>query len=257
MTRRKTPSQTGQASTKPPRFSRDELVMKLHGWLLTAAGARSWWPCDRAGPHDGRDEIIIGAVLTQNTAWTNVEKALDNLKAKSLCDLSRLARFTPEEIAPFIRPSGYYNLKARRLKALADFFAPGGKVRFEELVLWDDDALRKALLEVHGVGPETADSVLLYALGRLSFVIDAYTLRIGRRHGLLDEKATYEEARSFFSRHTPPECSVYNEYHALLVWVGNRYCKPKPRCSECPLSCRESFASHRAWQALAPYRQST
>ena len=137
-----------------------------------AAGPRGWWP------GDGRDEIIIGAVLTQNTAWRNVEKALENLKAAKLCRLSSLARRRAETIARLIVPSGYFNLKARRLKSVARFFAPGGRERFDEFAPWPTEKLREALLGVWGVGPETADSILLYALGRPSFVIDAYTMRV-------------------------------------------------------------------------------
>lgn len=255
MAGRKTTSRTGRDSSEPPRFSRQALVMELYAWMLEASGPRQWWPCDRSGVRSGRDEIIIGAILTQNTAWTNVEKALECLKAQSLCNLSHLALLDPEDFAPLIRSSGYYHLKARRLKAMAEFFAPGGVPRFDELAHWDPDSLRQALLDVYGAGPETADSILLYALERPTFVIDAYTLRIARRHGLLGEKATYDEAREFFLENTPASLPCYNEYHALLVWIGNRYCKPQPRCAECPLNRREGFAGEKAWRALADFRQ--
>jgi len=216
--------------------------------MLAAAGPRHWWPCHNARPECRRDEIIIGAVLTQNTAWKNVEKALANLTAAKLLDLEKLARMRSEKLAPLIRPAGYFNLKARRLVAVAQFFAPGGRARFDALAGWNDLHLREALLAVYGVGPETADSILLYALDRPSFVIDAYTLRIGVRHGLFAEGTKYEEARAQFMAHTPAAVPHYNEYHALLVWVGHHFCKPTPLCADCPLARRDCCAGPEAWR---------
>lgn len=226
------------------------LIDRLFETMLAAAGPRYWWPADPQAPNGGRDEIIIGAVLTQNTAWKNVEKALANLRERGLLELRALAKLEAEAIAPLIRPSGYYNLKARRLRAVAEFFAPGGRERFGELAEWSDARLREALLEIYGVGAETADSILLYALGRASFVIDAYTLRIGRRHGLFSERARYEDARGWFMAHTEGDVEYYNEYHALLVWVGNRYCKPKPLCGACPLARRECCGGAESWRVI-------
>ena len=220
------------------------VIATIYDRLIEAAGPRGWWP------GEGRDEIIIGAVLTQNTAWRNVEKALDNLKAAKLCRLSSLARRRAETIARLIVPSGYFNLKARRLKSVARFFAPGGRERFDELSTWPTEKLREALLGVWGVGPETADSILLYALGRPSFVIDAYTMRVARRHGLCNDKTTYAQAQRLFSEALPTQLQLFNEYHALVVWVGHRFCKPKPLCSRCPLSERDCFVTARAWNRL-------
>lgn len=231
-----------------------ELAERLFDRMLEAAGPRHWWPCNRSEPGGGRDEIVIGAVLTQNTAWKNVEQALAGLKKARLCDLGRIARTEPTHLAPLIRPAGYFNLKARRLRSVAEFFAPSGRKRFAQLAKWSDEQLREGLLDVWGVGPETADSILLYALGRLSFVIDAYTLRIGRRHGLFGDRTTYEQARKWFGERVRPQLEVYNEYHALLVWIGNRYCKPTPRCEQCPLSRRDCFATVAAWRKLAKFR---
>jgi len=224
------------------------IVATIYDRLYAAAGPRGWWP------GDGRDEIIIGAVLAQNTAWRNVEGALVNLRRAGLLRLSRLAVARPSTLARLLRPAGYFNLKARRLKAVARFFAPAGRERFEEMAPWPTDRLREELLSVWGVGPETADSILLYALDRLSFVVDAYTLRVVERHGLLAAGSGYEAARSFFSRHTRPDPALYNEYHALLVWVGHHFCKPRPRCAACPLSRRSCFASEAAWRQLASAR---
>lgn len=234
-----------------------KLAGRLFARMLAAAGPRHWWPCDPNSPNDGADQCIIGAVLTQNTAWKNVEQALSNLKAAGLCRLANLAVLAPEAIALLIRPSGYFNLKARRLLAVARFFAPAGGERFAELRRWPDEKLREALLAIWGVGPETADSILLYALGRPSFVIDAYTLRIGRRHGLFDGKTTYEEARAWFSAHVPADVPHYNEYHALLVWIGNLYCKPTPRCEDCPLAGKDCTRTPEAWQFIQDRLKST
>jgi endonuclease-3 related protein len=222
--------------------------------MLAAAGPRHWWPAGNARPDCRRDEIVIGAVLTQNTSWKNVEKALASLNRAGLLDLGRLALMAPEEIAPLIRSAGYFNLKARRLRAVAEFFAPGGRKRWRALARWDDARLREALLATYGVGPETADSILLYALDRPAFVIDAYTLRIGRRHGLFDETTVYEQARAWFMARVSADVALYNEYHALLVWVGNRFCKPKPACSACPLARRDCCATAAAWQAIEKRR---
>ena len=222
--------------------------------MLAAAGPRHWWPCNRAKLNCGRDEMIIGAVLTQNTAWVNVERALGNLEQAGLIDLEKLALLAPEAIAPLIRPAGYFNLKAKRLSAVARFFAPGGRRRFDELEKMGDEELRAALLGVYGVGRETADSILLYALDRRSFVIDAYTLRIGRRHGIFTEDTDYETARAWFTAYALPTAEHYNEYHALLVWIGKHFCKPTPKCAECPLAGRVCFANREAWQKIQPFR---
>jgi endonuclease-3 related protein len=227
------------------------LVQRLFDRLSAAAGARLWWPAGNAAEDCRRDEIIIGAVLTQNAAWKNVERALASLAGAGLLDLARLARLEPEAVAPLIRSAGYFNVKAKRLAAVARFFAPDGRKRFDALAGWDDARLREAALEVHGVGLETADSILLYALDRPTFVIDAYTLRVGRRHGLFGEKAVYEAARAWFMRRLPPDVALYNEYHALLVWVGHHYCAPTPRCAAgCPLARRDCCAGAEAWRVI-------
>lgn len=224
-----------------------ELSHRLFDRMLAAAGPRHWWPCEPGAPNCGRDEMIIGAVLTQNTAWQNVEQALAVLRRENRLDLQKLALMAPESIAPLIRPAGYYNLKAKRLSAVARFFAPQGRYRFDELEKLEDGELREALLDVFGVGRETADSILLYALKRRTFVIDAYTLRVGRRHGIFTDATDYETARAWFTQHAPATVEQYNEYHALIVWIGKNYCKPTPRCAECPLAGRDCFATRDAW----------
>jgi endonuclease-3 related protein len=217
--------------------------------MLEAAGPRGWWP------GEGRDEIIIGAVLTQNTAWKNVEQAIAHLRDAGLLELGKLAALPPEEIAPHIRPSGYFNLKSRRLHSVAAFFAPEGRERFDELDQIDTRALREQLLGVWGIGPETVDCILLYALGRLSFVIDAYTLRVLERHGLVPPGTRYEKARALLMASVGEDLQGYNEFHALFVWAGHHYCKPKPRCGECPLASRDCFSTERSWKRLARARR--
>ncbi len=227
---------------------RHQVLRLLYEQLSEAAGPRGWWP------GDGRDEIIIGAVLTQNTAWKNVEHAIGNLREAQLLSLSKLATLPPEEIAPLIRPSGYFNLKARRLHSVASFFAPEGRERFGELESLGTAELREQLLGVWGIGPETVDCILLYALDRLSFVIDAYTLRVLERHGLVPKGTPYEKARALLTSAVEEDLQGYNEFHALFVWAGHHFCKPKARCRECPLATRACFATEGSWKRLARIR---
>ncbi|MCX7011684.1 MAG: hypothetical protein NTW86_03800 [Candidatus Sumerlaeota bacterium] len=203
-------------------------------------GPRHWWP----GETD--EEIVIGAVLTQNTAWANVEKAIANLREARMLSLKALDRAGESEVAQRIRPAGYYNLKARRLKALARFLVERCDGNLSRLRHADPAALRADLLQVYGVGPETADSILLYALSMPIFVIDAYTRRILARHGLARPNASYDELQKLFQSNLAPDAPYYNEYHALLVAVGHRHCKPTPRCADCPLYRAALFATRRS-----------
>ena len=206
--------------------------------MLDALGPSGWWPAQ--SPF----EVAVGAVLTQNTAWRNVEKALAALKAADAFSVSAMRALPIEELAEFIRPSGYYRLKAARLRNLLDFLA---REAGEGQTLADDPSLsylgghdtrelREKLLAVRGVGPETADCILLYALGRPVFVVDAYTARLAARHGLAPEDAGYDELQEIFSRALPEDAAVYNECHALIVRVGHNLCKKsRPLCDACPL----------------------
>jgi len=200
--------------------------------MLAAFGPQRWWPAETA------EEVIIGAVLTQNTAWKNVEKALRNLRAAGALALREIAGMDTGALAELLRPAGYYNLKARRLQALARYFVGKCAGRLDRLSEVNTLTLREELMSIYGVGHETADSVLLYALSRAIFVIDAYTLRIGARHGWFPQGTKYEEARRFFERSVKPDVSVYNEFHALVVRVGAVYCRPRPICHGCPLNDR-------------------
>jgi endonuclease-3 related protein len=193
-------------------------------------GPQKWWP------GDSPFEIMVGAILTQNTNWANVQKAIDNLKALDLLSYPSLSSLGVDDIAPLIRPAGYYNLKARRLRNLLDMIAT---LYDGELDVFLEDELgsaRENLLGVKGVGPETADSILLYACGHPVFVVDTYTYRVFSRHNMVEEETDYRTIQQAFELNLPQERKLYNEYHALIVRVAGMFCKKtKPQCEQCPL----------------------
>lgn len=193
-------------------------------------GPQNWWPGDTPF------EIMVGAILTQNTSWSNVQKAIDNLKTENLLTYQSLSRLTADEIAQLIRPAGYYNLKAQRLRNLFDMLATSYDGEME-LFLGDDlGTARDNLLAVKGVGPETADSILLYACGHPVFVVDMYTHRVFSRHNMVEEETDYQTIQHVFTAHLPEEMQLYNEFHALIVRVAVTFCKKtKPLCEKCPL----------------------
>ena len=196
--------------------------------LLAAFGPQGWWPAD--SPF----EVLIGAVLTQNTSWRGVESAIANLRARKLLAPAPLLGCRPDELARLIRPAGCPNVKARRLHNLLELVRRrGGIAGMRKL---STPLLRQDLLAVNGIGPETADSVLLYAFNRPVFVIDAYTRRILSRHRLITGRESYDRLRCLLEAALPREYQLYNEYHALLVAVGKRYCRPRPHCANCPLA---------------------
>ncbi len=196
--------------------------------LSTHHGAQHWWPAETAF------EVMLGAILTQNTAWPNVERALDNLRAADCLDPASIVACGAEQLATWLRPSGYFNIKAKRVKAFCDWYQQRGG--YDSLDQLDTDRLRQALLGVYGIGPETADDILLYAFARPVFVIDAYTRRIFSRLGLLDESAGYEQLRTLFEQALPTNVSMYNEFHALIVSHAKEVCTVKPRCDRCVLA---------------------
>ena len=207
----------------------NETLTEIYQLLFEHFGPQHWWPGQT------QFEIITGAILTQNTNWTNVEKAIANLKSAHLLTPKGLHDIEVSELAELIRPAGYYNIKAKRLKNFISWFFEnydGEPARLESL---DTDQLRAELLAIKGVGRETADSILLYAFDREIFVVDAYTARVAIRHGLIEPEADYEQLRDLFQSNLPPEAKMFNEYHALLVRVGKEFCKPKARCAGCPL----------------------
>lgn len=195
--------------------------------LIKTHGPQEWWP------GDGAFEIMVGAVLTQNTAWINVERAIDNLKRAGALSPELIVRAHPRRLASWLRPSGYFNVKAARLKSLCRWLLAQGGVR--ALGRRPTASLRQALLEVHGIGPETADDILLYAFGRPVFVIDAYTRRLFARLGAIAGNEDYETLRARFETSLPPSVSLYNEFHALIVAHAKDVCRPRPRCETCCL----------------------
>ncbi len=209
------------------RSSKSELL-KVYEALLESYGKQNWWPVDeeyhRKASSDPREEIVIGAILTQNTSWKNVEKALENLKRENLLSFEGVLKTPLEKLQELVRPSGYYRQKARRLKEVAKALSPIDKVR---------TIPREELLKVKGIGKETADAVLLYAGNRLFFVIDAYTKRIVNR--VWGMEGSYEELRKWFEANLPKDLEVYKEFHALLDEHAKRFCKKTPVCEGCPL----------------------
>jgi len=196
--------------------------------LLEAFGPQSWWPA--VGP----EEMIIGAILTQNTNWNNVEKALSNLRHNNLLSFPEMLKTPIFQLEKMIKPSGFFRQKSLRLKTLAEAVVTiGGLNSLERLTT---SQLRAWLLSQSGIGPETADSILLYAFKRPVFVIDAYTIRVGKRHNWFDDKADYRQTQDFFTRKLPLEVDIFNEFHALLVQLGKNFCRAKkPLCQECPI----------------------
>ena len=206
-----------------------ETLTEIYELLYEAFGPQHWWPGETPF------EVITGAILTQNTSWTNVEKAIANLKSAGRLSPEALHRIELSGLAELIRPAGYYNIKAKRLKNFMEwlFDSYGGNLANLELIA--TGRLREELLSIKGVGRETADSILLYALGRPVFVVDAYTARIAVRHGLIEQDADYEQLRELFESNLPQDTRLFNEYHALLVQTGKEFCRPKARCPGCPL----------------------
>jgi len=204
--------------------------------LLEHFGPRHWWPAEHWF------EVMVGAVLTQNTAWVNVEKALDSLRLQGLLAPQALLAHPPEDLARAIRSAGYYNLKSKRLRNLTEaLLADGGCGGWAAM---ETPALRERLLSINGVGEETADSILLYVFQRPVFVIDTYTRRIFSRLAYVRGDERYRLLAERFEQALGPDQAVYNEYHALIVALGNRLCKPRPLCGECPLRGRCAFAGN-------------
>jgi endonuclease-3 related protein len=205
---------------------------KVYQRLIESYGPQHWWPAE--SPF----EVMIGAILTQNTNWSNVERALDNLKARSDLDARKILEHEHEVLAEYLKPSGYFNVKAVRLTTFCAWYIEQGGL--DALKVRPTDQLRSELLAIKGIGPETADDILLYAFERPVFVIDAYTRRIFSRLGLVSEAQSYEQLRALFEEALGPDVDLYNEYHALIVRHGKMHCRPAPKCSACPLKrhCR-------------------
>lgn len=211
-------------------MNRREELLRVYDLLNGHFGDLHWWPAD--GPF----EMMVGAILTQNTAWTNVEKAIRALREKDLLSPAALFRLPEDQLAQVIRPSGCYHLKAGRLKAFVRFVVEeyGGCV--EAMSAEELPGLRNRLLAVRGIGPETADSILLYGCRKPVFVSDAYTKRVLLRHGIVGADAGYEAIQSLFMDHLPHEAPLFNQFHALIVKTGKNFCRKAPKCGGCPLS---------------------
>jgi endonuclease-3 related protein len=209
--------------------SKSERIKGFYDALYKRFGPQGWWPADT------ELECILGAILTQNTAWKNVEKALENLRREGLISVEKLALISTPALAELIRPSGYFNQKAIKIKNLIKFLMENYGGDLQKMIEEDTANLREKLLGVRGIGPETADSILLYAAKKPTFVVDAYTYRVLSRHGLIPEESTYGEMQEVFMDSLPKDAQLFNEYHALIVRLGKEWCKKNPICEGCPL----------------------
>ena len=204
-------------------------LMEMYQQLLSAYGPQHWWPGQTPF------EVMVGAVLTQNTNWSNVEKAIANLRERDLLSPEGIHHLEAEELAPVIRPAGYFRVKAGRLKNLMGWLFERYDGDLERMFATPLRQLRQSILSVNGIGPETADSILLYAGNLPTFVVDTYTYRVLVRHRLIESEADYERMKGLFEESLDEDVALYNEFHALLVRVGKRHCRPRPRCENCPL----------------------
>ncbi|MDI6889427.1 MAG: hypothetical protein QMC83_00580 [Thermodesulfovibrionales bacterium] len=204
-------------------------LLEIYRRLYCAFGPQYWWP------GEAPFEVAIGAVLTQNTNWGNVEKAIENLKREKALSAKRIHEMRTGRLASLIKPAGYFNIKAKRLKAFIDFLINEYNGSMERMKNEEMQTLRVKLLKIHGIGPETADSILLYALKKPVFVIDAYTKRVLSRHKIMGHEENYEKFQVLFHTALKKDIRLFNEYHALFVRLGKTHCKTKPICGGCPL----------------------
>lgn len=205
------------------------LLIRLYDLLFDHFGPQNWWPADTPF------EMIVGAILTQCTSWANVEKAIDRLKSAGKLSLRALYEAGEEEIAELIKPSGYFRQKAIRLKNFANYIMKEWHGDLEAFLGQELQSLRKALLGIHGIGPETADSIILYGANKPVFVVDRYTHRCLSRHGWFTDPFNYIKLQNFFMEALEADVAFYQEYHALFVRLGKHYCRSEPRCLECPV----------------------
>jgi endonuclease-3 related protein len=206
-------------------------VMDIYARLSRHFGDQRWWPADTPF------EVMIGAILTQQTAWKNVEQGIKNLKSASLLEIEPLAKAPIEKLENCIRPSGFFRQKAKRIKSLAQYLLEQYEGDLDTFFKRDVETLREELLNLAGIGPETADSILLYADSKIKFVVDAYTFRSFKRLGM-DFKGSYKRAQDFFENTLVEDLKLYRNYHALIVELGKNYCRTSPLCSQCPLKSR-------------------
>jgi len=208
-----------------------EKLLEIYQSLFDFFGPQHWWPGQTPF------EIAIGAILTQNTSWSNVEKAIANIKAAGRLDACKLHALDMEELEPLIHPAGYFRVKAKRLRNFTSWLCERYGGDMDSLADIATGRLWEELLAISGIGPETADSILLYALNRPVFVVDTYTARVMVRHGLIPpEGLEYSPLQDLFMSNLEPDAAFFNEFHALLVMTGKDYCKPRPKCEGCPLN---------------------
>ncbi len=214
-----------------------QALLDIYRRLFEHFGPQHWWPAEESF------EVIVGAILTQSAAWGNVEKAIANLRAAEALSPRALRQLSLSRLAELVHPCGYYNAKALKLRSFAYWLGNRYQDDLDSLFAQNTDELRQQLLSIHGIGQETADSIVLYAAGKPIFVIDAYTRRIISRIGLAPEKDSYGAYQAFFMEHLPPDSGLFNEYHALLVCLGKNVCRRRPLCQGCCLSDICQFAA--------------
>jgi len=204
---------------------RDKLI-EIYNKLFERYSNQYWWPAAT------KEEVVIGAILTQNTSWSNVEKAIANLKQQKICSFEGIYNINIEQLKAYIKPAGFFNQKAEYLKNTAEFFLENGSIK--GLKKQDTKTLRRQLLKIKGIGKETADSILLYALDKPVFVVDAYTKRLVKRHNL-SKNTDYDSIQKLFEENLKKDTALFNEFHALIVRNAKEFCTKKPRCNGCPL----------------------
>lgn len=224
------PDQLQDAASKPATCPHEPPLEEYFEALYTAMGPQGWWPADSAF------EVVVGAFLTQGTGWKNVELAIEALWDAGLLDFEAMEKTPVERIETVIRSSGYFRQKARKLKAFCGFVRREHNGSLDEMFDLPTGELRRQLLSIFGIGPETADTIMLYAAGHATFVVDTYTKRLLVRHGWIDERASYDEVRQIFEARMEPSPRRFNEFHALIVNTGKNFChKQRPKCAQCPL----------------------
>jgi len=205
-------------------------LIKIYKKLLKNYGEQNWWP------GDSKLECAIGTILTQNTSWTNVEKAINNLKSFMDINIENLSAISTDKLSLLIRPSGFYKQKAKRIKGLIEFINKEYEGKIENMEQEDMKTLRSGLLSVNGIGPETADCILLYVADKAIFVIDKYTYRLLYRHGLVERETNYLEMQNIFMENLENRLDLFGEFHALIVEVGKNHCKKRAICDDCPIN---------------------
>ena len=215
------------------------MLLKIYDKLLNHFGNQNWWPADT------KFEVIVGAILTQQTSWKNVEKSIKNLKENNVLEPKKLFNLPVKTLEVLIRPSGFFKVKSKRLRNFLEFFVGNYDGNLDKMFELPLNNLRENLLSVNGVGPETCDSIILYAGNKPVFVVDTYTIRLCERYPIMKSKK-YEEAREFFEKNLPKDVNLFKEFHALIVELGKNYCKTKPICEKCPLNegCKHEISNN-------------